>query len=141
MIIDQRQLFDLVLSQQLHRIVTADSYWAGDQWHWGHDLAHRARWVALETHVPVRDNSEQPEFTINNWDPGDMEAATHRVGFPDAGTRGDGDRLLNHARLRAFHDVDLVGLILDGEVAVDDAEASLPGNRDRHPSLGDGIHR
>jgi hypothetical protein len=35
----------------------------------------------------------------------------------------------------------LVGLVGRGQVAVEHAEAALPGHRDRHPRLGDGVHR
>ena len=37
--------------------------------------------------------------------------------------------------------VDLVGLVVDREVAVQHADAALAGHRDGHPRLGDGVHR
>ena len=55
--------------------------------------------------------------------------------------RADGDRVGDDPGLGPLHQVDLVGLVLDREVAVQHAEAALAGHRDRHPRLGDGVHR
>jgi hypothetical protein len=44
-------------------------------------------------------------------------------------------------RLGALDQIDLVGLILDREIAMQYAEPALAGHRDRHPGLGDGVHR
>ena len=54
---------------------------------------------------------------------------------------GERDRLDDHSRLAALDLVDLGDLILDREVAVDDADAADPRERDREPRLGDGVHR
>ena len=50
-------------------------------------------------------------------------------------------RLDDHPGLRALHLVDLGDLVLDREVAVDDADAALARERDREPRLGDRVHR
>ncbi len=52
----------------------------------------------------------------------------------------DGDGVDDHAALGALDLVDLAGLLLDGEVAVDDAHAALLGHGDGEARLGDGIH-
>jgi hypothetical protein len=52
----------------------------------------------------------------------------------------DGDGVDDHAGLGALDLVDLAGLLLDGEVAVDDAEAALLGHGDGQARLGDGVH-
>ena len=53
----------------------------------------------------------------------------------------DGDGVDDHAALGALDFVDFAGLLLDGEVAMDDAEAALLGHGDGHARLGDGVHR
>ena len=63
-----------------------------------------------------------------------VELLERRVG-------ADGDRVGDDAGLGPLDEVDLVGLVLDREVAVQHAEAALAGHRDRHPGLGDGVHR
>src|SRR5258708_1202406 len=50
------------------------------------------------------------------------------------------DRIDDHATFRALHFVDFVRLLLDGEVAMDDAEAALLGDRNRHVRFRDGVH-
>jgi hypothetical protein len=40
-----------------------------------------------------------------------------------------------------LHQVDLAGLLLGGEVAVQHARAADPRHGDRHAGLGDGVHR
>src|SRR5207342_1723096 len=50
-------------------------------------------------------------------------------------------RLDDHPRLRALHLVDLGNLVLDREVAMDDAETALARERDREARLGHGVHR
>ena len=52
----------------------------------------------------------------------------------------DGDGVDDHAGLGALDLVDLAGLLLDGEVAVDDAHAALLGHGDGQARLGDGVH-
>ena len=54
--------------------------------------------------------------------------------------RGAGDRVGDHAGLGALDQVHLAGLVLGGEVAVQDADAAGAGHGDRHPRLGDGVH-
>ena len=53
---------------------------------------------------------------------------------------GAGDRVGDHAGLGPLDDVDLGGLVLDRQVAVQHADAALARHRDRHPRLGDGVH-
>ena len=70
----------------------------------------------------------------------DAVAAADLVELLEGGVRADGDRVGDHAGLGALDEVDLVGLVLDRQVAVQDADAAVPGHRDRHPRLGDGVH-
>ena len=51
------------------------------------------------------------------------------------------DRRVDEAVEVVLHLRDLVGLLLDGEVLVDDADAALHRHRDRHRGLRDGVHR
>ena len=69
-----------------------------------------------------------------------MEPSAHRIRFADGGIRRDRDRLVDHPRLGALDHIHLMRLILDREIAMDDAEPTLSSNGDRHPSLGHGVH-
>ena len=55
--------------------------------------------------------------------------------------RADRHRVGDDPGLGPLHEVDLIGLVLDRQVAMQHPETALPGHRDRHPGLGDGVHR
>ena len=120
---------------------SADADPAGDQRHLGHHLTDQPGRVGLEPHVAVGDDAEQLQVLVDDRDPGDLETAAHRLGLADGRLRRDGDRLVDHPGLGALDHVDLVRLVLDGQVAVDDPQPALPGDGHRHPGLGDGVHR
>ena len=62
-----------------------------------------------------------------------------RGGDGRVGAQRDG--LGDHPGLGALHPVDLGDLLLDREVAVEDADSALAGQRDGQPRLGDRVHR
>jgi hypothetical protein len=141
LIIDKRQFLDLVPRQQPHRVVATDSHWTGDQWHRSHHLSHRPCRVCLKAHIAVGDQTEQPHVAVHHGNARDVIAGAHCVCLTDGGIRRDRDRLVDHAGLGALDHIHLVRLILNREIAVDDAEPTLPGNGDRHSSLGHSVHR
>ena len=141
LLVDQRQLLDLVPGQQRHRVGAGDADRAGDQRHLRHHVADQPAGIALEPHVAVGDDAEQLQVAIDDRHTRDPVAPAHRVGLADRGVRGDGDRLVDHAGLGPLDHVDLVRLVLDRQVAVDHAEAALAGDGHRHPGLGDRVHR
>ena len=51
------------------------------------------------------------------------------------------DRVDHHAGLEFLDLAHLVGLRIDVEIAMDDAEAAMLPHGDREVGLGDGIHR
>ena len=143
-VVDQRQLLDLVLAQQRDRVVAGDADRAGDQRHRGHDLADlggRPLGDRDEAHVAVGDDAEQPAVGVDDRQAGDAVLAAELVDLVERGVGADRDRVGDHAGLGPLDQVDLVGLVLDREVAVQHADAALAGHGDRHPGLGDGVHR
>ena len=142
--VDQRQLLDLVLGEQRGGVGAGDAHRRGDQRHRGHQLAHGARRELLGRHeeqVAVGDDAEQRAVGGDDRQPGDAVLPAQRVELGQGRVRADRDRVGHHARLGPLDQVDLVGLLLDREVAVQHADAALAGHRDRHPGLGDGVHR
>ena len=73
-------------------------------------------------------------------DAGDLEAAHELERVGDGLLGRDGDGVDDHAGLGALDLVDLAGLLLNGEVAVDDAHAALLRHGDGQARLGDGVH-
>src|SRR5205085_1466359 len=71
---------------------------------------------------------------------GDVVVVHEADGVAEGVVGAEGDRLDYHARLGALDLVYLAGLVLDGHVAVDHADATLAGHSDCHAALGDGVH-
>ncbi|MPM36134.1 hypothetical protein SDC9_82729 [bioreactor metagenome] len=139
--VDQRELLDLVLRQQAEGLVIGDPDVAGDQRHRGHHLGDLAARVGLEAHVPVGDDADELHVTLDDRHAGDAEVGADLVDVLERGVGGDGDRLVDHAGLGALDLVDHRRLVRHGQIAVQNADAALPGHRDGHPGLGDGVHR
>ena len=102
-------------------------------------VAHSATGVNRRSRLVMMPSSRLSASTTGRpemrYSPAELvELLERRVG-------ADGDRVGDDAGLGALDQVDLVGLVLDREVAVQHAEAALAGHRDRHPRLGDGVHR
>lgn len=139
-LVDQRQLLDLVAAQQLHGLHAGDPDPSGDERHRRHDLAHLARPVRLEGHVAVGDDAQELARGVGDRHAADAELRAERVRLAERGVGVHGDRVGDHARLGALDQVDLVDLVLDGEVAVQHADAALTGHGDGHAGLGHLVH-
>ena len=118
---------------------------AGDQRHRRHHLvdlawcAHSATGVKRRSRLVMMPSSRLS--LVDDRQAGDAVRPQMLVELLERGVGADGDRVGDHAGLGPLDEVDLVGLVLDREVAVQHAEAALAGHRDRHPRLGDGVHR
>ena len=138
-----RQPLPLVLAKQAGRLLAVDALVAGDQRHRRHDVADEAR-APLgdrdEAQVAVGDDAEQRAVLVDDRQAGDAVLAADLVELLEGGLRADRDRVGDHPGLGPLHQVHLVGLVLDRQVAVQHPDAALAGHRDRHPRLGDGVH-
>ena len=92
----------------------------------------RSRFVRIPTRTPSR---------VGDRDARDLVVRHQLERVADERVGRQRDRLDDHPGLGALHLVDLGDLVLDREVAVDDADAALARERDREPRLGDGVHR
>ena len=92
----------------------------------------RSRFVRIPTSTPSRVGDRHAGHLV-------VRHQLERVADERVGRQRD--RLDDHPRLGALHLVDLGDLVLDREVAVDDADAALARERDREPRLGDRVHR
>ena len=94
-----------------------------------------------EAEVAVGDDAEQPVVDVDDGQAGDAVLAADAVELLQRRVGPDRDGVGDDPGLGALDQVDLAGLVLDRQVAVQHAEAALAGHRDRHPRLGDGVHR
>ena len=143
LLVDQRQPLALVLAQEPGGLLAGDADRPGDERHRRHDLVDlggRPLRHGGEPEVAVGADAEQAHVGVDDGEAGDAVLAADPVEVLEGGVGADGDRVGDDPRLGPLHQVDLVGLVLDRQVAVQHAEPALAGHRDRHPRLGDGVH-
>jgi hypothetical protein len=109
--------------------------------HRGHDLGHAPGKVGFEPDIAVGDDPQQDSVVAGDRHPGDPVMPAQPLHVRQRRIRPAGDRVGDHPGLGPLHQVDLLRLVLDGQVAVEHADAALARHRDRHPRLGDRVHR
>ena len=112
----------------------------GDQVLAGHHVADRLLEIALETEVAIGEDADQARAAGHRQSRNlvlahDVERAAQR------GLGLDGDRVDDHAAFRPLHLVHFLGLAVDRQVAVNEAESALARHGDRQAGFADGIHR
>ena len=143
-LVDEREPLALVLPQDRGRVVGRDVDGRRDQRHRRHDLVDlggRPLGDRHEAQVAVGDHAEQPLVDVDDRQPGDPVAAADLVELLERRVGPDRHRVGDPTGLGPLHQVDLVRLVGDGQVAVQHPDAALPGHGDRHPRLGHGVHR
>ena len=118
-----------------------DPHRGGDQRHLGHDVFDLPGQVVLEPDVAVGDDAEQDAVVAGDRHAGDPVMRAEPLHVRERRVRAAGDRVGDHPGLRPLDQVDLLRLLLDGQVPVQHPDPAVAGHRDRHPRLGHGVHR
>jgi hypothetical protein len=139
-VIDQRELFHLVPPEQVERGFPGHPHGGGHQRHRGHHRRYRAAVPGLEPDVAVRHDAEQDAVAADHRHAGDAVPGAQRLHLGHGGIRAARHRVGDHAGLGTLDHVDLVRLLLDRQVAVQDADAAVAGHGHRHPGLGHRVH-
>ena len=134
------QLLHLVLAEQAQCLFSGDTLLGNHQWHGGHRLRNRAIKVLLEAHVTVGDDAHQLAIRIHHGQAGNAVTSTEVIHLADSHLWGGGNWVLDHASLGALHDLHLLRLILNGQVAVQHTHATLASHGHSHTRFGHGIH-
>ncbi len=113
----------------------------GDEVARRHQRRHRLLDVVLEAEIAVRQDPDEHPVVVGDRDAGDLVPRHQLERLADERGRRQRHRLDDHPRLGALHLVHLGDLLLDGQVAVEDADAALAGERDREPRLRHRVHR
>ena len=143
-VVDERQALTLVLTQDRRRVVVRDVDGSGDERLRRHDVAHLRRRPlrdGREAQVAVGDHADELVVLDDDGQPGDAVLAADRVELFERLVGADRHGVRDAPRLRALDEVDLVGLILDRQVAVQHTHATLARHGNRHARFGDGVHR
>lgn len=95
-----------------------------------------SRLVTMPTSLPG-----WPSRDLDHRDAGDLQPILENLELAQRGLRRDGNRVHHHAAFEALHLADLLGLLLVGEVAVNDTDAAELGHGDGQRRFGHRIHR
>ena len=141
MLVDDRQLLDPVPVKQALGLAERRPDRRGHEPLGGHQRRDRLPGVLLEAEVAVREDADEAAALLGDRHAGDVVVLHQLERIGDERGRGQGERLDDHSRLGALDLVDLGDLVGDREVAVDDPDPALAGERDRHAGLGHRVHR
>ncbi len=139
--VHQRQLFDAMAVQDGLGLFQAGADRGRYQSLTGHVIGDGLRAGRHEARVTVGQDAHQPAILVGDGDAGDVVMAHQRLGLSQRGVGPQRQRIDDHARFGAFDLVHFLGLLGRGQVAMDDAKATQPGQSDGHRGLGDGVHR
>ncbi len=138
-LVDDEELLDLVLVEDLLGVLERRPDGDGDELA-GHDLLDRQVQAALEADVAVGQDADELVRLVRDGQARDAVLLHDLEGPGDLVLGPERDGLDDHAALVALDLVDLLGLALDRQVAVDDADAALLGQGDGHARHGHGVH-
>ena len=146
LIVHYQQLLDPMLVQHPLRLVLADAFAHRHQIFMRHQFGDLLPRVGRKPHVAVGQDADQlaRHALVAACDHGNAGDAvilhqTQRVRQRCVGS--DGQWIDHHSGFELLDLTHLGRLAVDIEIAMDDADAAGLGHRDRHPRLGDGIHR
>ena len=139
-LVNQRELLDLVLSEDLLSLLEISADRSGNEVILCHYLADLLVVIGDEAEVAVSEDTDQLAV-LNDRNTGDLVLAHQSVRVKYAVLRGEEERVNDNAVFRTLYLVHLVDLLLDGHVLVDNTDTAFSGNRDSHAALCYGIHR
>ena len=131
-LIDDGQLFDLVLAQRLLGFLERGPLAADDEIFARHELADLPVGVGLKLHIAVGDDADELAGFVHDGNAGNAEFGAEIVRIAQRVLRGKEERVGDDAVLAALDEIDLLGLLLDRHIFMNDADAALARDRDRH---------
>ena len=131
-LIDDGQLFDLVLAQRLFGFFERRSLAADDEIFARHKLSDLPVEVGFKLHIAVRDDADKLSGFVHDGNAGNAEFGTEIIRIAQRVLRGKEERVGDDAVFAALDEIDLLGLLLDRHIFMNDADAALARDRDRH---------
>ena len=105
----------------------------------GHDFAHRGFHAGFKAKVTVGDHAENAT-AFDHGHAADAVFLAHTDHVADEHVGADGDRVAHDARFMALDLGHFGGLLLGGQILVNDADAAFLRHRDGQIGFGHGVH-
>ena len=140
-LVDDEKFFDAMLLQNRFGLLERRADGHGDERLRRHHFGDGDVVARLEAEVAVGDDADEMPVFIDDGHAADLVTLHHGQRLRDGAVGANRHGINDHARLRAFHFIDLFRLPRDGEIFVNHADAALLRNRNRERGFGDGIHR
>ena len=134
------QLFHLAAQQQRLGFLQSDALRGGNEVIFGHHFPDGDIEAGHELEVAVGDDAHQLAIGIADGDAADMELAHQAVGIADEVFRREEKGIIDDTVFAALDAIHLIGLLANGHILMNDADAALPGHGDGHAAFGNGIH-
>ncbi len=138
-LVHNRQLFNPVLLQYITSFINRSARRRRHQVFRGHNLLDRAGEILLKAQIPVGQNAHQPALHRHRHT-GNMVTRHQFQRVLNCIFRRKKNRINNNTVLRALNAVNLSRLCLNRHIFVNNANAALPGNRNRHPRFRNSVH-
>src|SRR5690606_23710287 len=139
-VIDNQYSLDAMLVQQLAHFTGGRAFLDGDQTLFRrHHFAHLGIQARFEADIPGGDDTDQVVVVQHRYT-GNIVLVSQLEQFGHGRVSPNGDRVLDNASLELLDLANLVGLLLDGHVLVDDADAAFLGHGNRQAGFGHGVH-
>ena len=139
--IDHQQFFDPPLMQQPPRVVLSYARRYRRQIFMSHQLRNRLVRLFGKTYVAVGKYPRQPSVGLDYRNARNRVVRHDRPRLGQRRFRADRDRVDHHPAFEALHLAHCGALFLDRQIAVEHTNAAQLRHDNRHPRLGDGIHR
>ena len=140
-VVYQRQLFNLMCHQDFFCFIERGSHPAGNKVVLRHHFFNFGIIRAEKANVTVGKNADQFSGIIRNRHAADAVLGHNLHRIVHIMILGEKNRIVDNAVFAALHTLNLIGLIADGHIFMNNADAALARDGDRHTRLGDGIHR
>ena len=140
--VDDGEFFDPVFMKEFFRVFMGGAGDDGDKAILRrHDAGNRLIVVFLKAEIPVGQYANKSALFVGNRHPGNMIARHEFFGVLNLSIGCQGKGVGDGARLGTLHLVHLGGLIIDGQILVDDSDATLLGDTNCQAGFRHGIHR
>jgi len=128
-----------MLLENFFGLLEGGAHGDGDQVVLGHDLADELGMIFFETKIAVGENACEAR-TACNRETGDAVLGHDLESLPKGDIGGDGHGVDDHAGLGTLDAIDFLELAVDGEIAMDDADATLARDADGQARFGNRVH-